>query len=309
MKNEFLDFASEMYYEGKPVISDIEFDSLSQRLGYSTVGHSVTNGIKHFLPMYSLRKVYKKSDMPVLDGYVESPKLDGAAVSLLYVEGRLALALTRGDGKTGRDITDKMKHLVPNQLSDFTTGTVQITGEVIAPSSIENSRNYAAGALNLKDMDVFLSRDLTFVAYDVQGNLKRDTWSNMQISLYEQDFNTVDVFDCSGYPTDGIVFRLDSYEDFNNLGYTSSHPRGAFALKEVKEGVETTLLDVVWQVGKSGVVSPVAILEPIDIGGATVSKATLHNIEYIRELSLELGCQVEVIRSGEIIPRIVRRIY
>ena len=86
------------------------------------------------------------------------------------------------------------------------------------------------------------------------------------------------------------------------------HPRGAFALKEQKEGVITELLDVVWQVGKSGVVSPVAILRPVEVGEALVSRATLHNIEYIRSLNLEIGCNVEVIRSGEIIPRIVRRV-
>jgi DNA ligase (NAD+) len=92
------------------------------------------------------------------------------------------------------------------------------------------------------------------------------------------------------------------------MGYTAHHPRGAFALKEQKDGVNTELLDVEWQVGKSGVVSPVAILRPIEVGDALVSRATLHNIEYIRSLNLEIGCQVEVIRSGEIIPRIVRRV-
>jgi DNA ligase (NAD+) len=92
------------------------------------------------------------------------------------------------------------------------------------------------------------------------------------------------------------------------MGYTAHHPRGAFALKEQKEGVYTVLLDVVWQVGKSGVVSPVAILQPVEVGDALVSRATLHNIEYIRSLNLEIGCGVEIIRSGEIIPRIVRRV-
>ena len=79
-------------------------------------------------------------------------------------------------------------------------------------------------------------------------------------------------------------------------------------MKEIKEGVITTLLDVVWQLGKSGVVSPVAVLEPVDIDGANVSRATLHNIQYIRDLDLEIGCQVEVIRSGDIIPRVLRRV-
>ena len=99
--------------------------------------------------------------------------------------------------------------------------------------------------------------------------------------------------------------RLNDNEKFRRLGHTSHHPRGAFALKEQKKGVTTTLLDVEWQVGKSGVVSPVAILEPCVIGEATVSRATLHNKSYIEELGLYIGCEVEVIRSGEIIPRIV----
>jgi DNA ligase (NAD+) len=106
-----------------------------------------------------------------------------------------------------------------------------------------------------------------------------------------------------------MVFRINDYRRFYDAGYTSKHPRGAFALKERKGGVVTKLLDVDWQVGRSGIVSPVAILEPVVIGEATVSRATLHNIKYIRELDLEVGCLVEVVRSGEIIPRIVRRIY
>lgn len=93
------------------------------------------------------------------------------------------------------------------------------------------------------------------------------------------------------------------------MGHTAHHPRGAFALKQQQQGIVTTLLDVTWQVGKSGVVSPVAILDPIKIGDAAVSRATLHNMEYINALDLEIGCQVEVIRSGEIIPRILKRVY
>jgi DNA ligase (NAD+) len=104
------------------------------------------------------------------------------------------------------------------------------------------------------------------------------------------------------------VYRINSYEKFESMGYTAHHPKGAFALKTQKQGEITTLVDVEWQVGKSGVVSPVAILDPVDIEGATVSRATLHNINYIRSLDLKLGCQVEVIRSGDIIPRIVRRV-
>jgi DNA ligase (NAD+) len=120
-------------------------------------------------------------------------------------------------------------------------------------------------------------------------------------------FDTVLSNDWTAYPDDGIVFRVDNYKDFYSLGYTSKHPRGAYALKQRNEGVITKLVDVIWNVGKSGVVAPVAILEPVDIDGATVSRATLHNMRYIKDLNLEIGCLVEVIRSGEIIPRIISR--
>lgn len=306
---EFLDKASRSYYEGTPIISDAEFDSLAERFGYNQVGYSVTDGIPHMFKMYSLQKVFSKADLPSdIEKYICTPKLDGAAVSILYTNGMLALALTRGDGNIGRDITEKMRALVPNTISLLET--VQITGEVVAPKTIPNARNYASGALNLKSMEEFEQRDLTFVAYDINHTVDE------QGRLYEQTlfllrdfgFSEVSTFNSDNYPTDGSVYRLNSYALFENMGYTSHHPRGAVALKEEKEGKVTKLVDVVWQVGKSGVVSPVAILDPIDIDGAIVSRATLHNIEYIRSLELEIGCNVEVIRSGEIIPRILRRV-
>ncbi len=304
----FLDKASAMYYSGTPIISDAEFDSLAAQYNYISVGHTVTDGIPHIYRMYSLRKVF---DLNVVEyspaEYIRTPKLDGAAVSLTYVNGHLAQALTRGDGNLGRDITLKLEELVPNIVG--IKPTVQITGEVVAPNDIPNARNYASGSLNLKDMKEFRSRaeNLRFVAYDIQG--RGDvSFSSAMKCLNHQGFNVVTLFDASAYPTDGEVFRVDSYDSFYKMGYTAHHPRGAFALKEKKEGVHTVLLDVVWQVGKSGVISPVAILEPVEVGDALVSRATLHNIEYIRSLNLEIGCGVEVIRSGEIIPRIVKRV-
>lgn len=302
---EFLDNASSAYYEGNPTISDEEFDRLASLYNYNSVGYVVTDGIPHLYKMYSLQKFFNLVDAPDLSGYISTPKLDGAAVSIVYVNGQLAIALTRGDGELGRDITDKMRLLVPNSIP--LQATVQITGEVVCPSSVPNSRNLAAGSLNLKDLEEFRTRPLTFVAYGLQGS-SIFTWSGAMKYLKAQGFQTVNSFDSSMYPTDGIVYRVDDNQKFDSLGYTSHHPRGAFALKEQKEGVVTTLLDVVWQVGKSGAISPVAILEPVMIGSAMVGRATLHNIQYIRDLNLEIGCQVEVIRSGEIIPRVVRRV-
>ena len=301
----FLEKASDMYYCGYPILSDEEFDRLAKLYRFNEVGHKVTDGIPHLFRMYSLQKIFDKNDLPTNYKFVETPKLDGAAVSITYVEGTLALGLTRGDGNLGRDITEKLAHLVPSTVPF--QGSVQITGEVVCPSTVPNARNVAAGSLNLKDMDEFLTRPLTFVAYDIQG-VEYASWTAGLNVLAEAGFKVVTHFDATDYPTDGRVFRIDNNNQYQKLGYTAHHPRGSYALKEVKEGEHTELLDVVWQVGKSGVVSPVAILEPVEVGGAIVSRATLHNIEYIRSLNLEIGCTVEVIRSGEIIPRIVRRV-
>jgi DNA ligase (NAD+) len=261
--------------------------------------------------MYSLQKIFSNElDKQPFGNYkgeiVVSPKLDGAAVSLLYVEGQLHKALTRGDGKRGLDITDNVKSLVPNSLGEFKGFLIQITGEVVAPKTIKNARNYAAGALNLKDVEEFNSRDLRFIAYGVQESWN-ECWSIDMSYLESFGFDTVLSNDWTAYPDDGLVFRIDDYKDFDALGYTSKHPRGAYALKQRNEGVITKLVDVIWNVGKSGVVAPVAILEPIEIDGAVVSRATLHNMRYINDLNLEIGCLVEVIRSGEIIPRILSR--
>jgi DNA ligase (NAD+) len=307
----FLDYASSKYYSGSPIMTDDEFDKLAEYYDYSSVGAAVTsNGISHAFPMYSLQKCYDDEDPITLPGtIVSSPKLDGAAVALYYISGILRLALTRGDGKQGLDITEKMKTLVPNQISS-TNPIVQITGEVVAPKSIPNSRNYAAGALNLKSLSEFNQRDLIFVAYGMQLSVAK-SWTEDMLFLNNNQFTVItDTKDfASIYPTDGVVFRVNENSIFQELGHTAKHPRGAYALKHRKEGVITRLLNVDWQVGRSGVVSPVALLEPVVIGEATVSRATLHNIKYIQELDLEIGCLVEVVRSGEIIPKVVRRVY
>jgi len=297
---------SQLYYEGTPAISDAEFDLLADKHNYTKVGYSVTDAVKHAYQMYSLQKCFDINDAPLpVEECIATPKLDGAAVSLLYCDGNLILALTRGDGLQGRDITDKMRQLVPTEIND--TGLIQVTGEVVAPDSVPNSRNFASGSLGLNDLAEFKTRPLVFVAYDATPHQASNYACSLEI-LHKMGLNVVTRFEADAYPQDGIVYRMKSNMKYDALGHTSKHPRGAFALKEQVAGVETTLLDVVWQLGKSGVVSPVAILDPVVVGEATVSRATLHNIEYIRDLDLEIGCKVEVIRSGEIIPRIVRRL-
>jgi len=313
---DLLKEASMAYYMGEPFMSDREFDKLASIAKYKDVG-TMGGRIEHLFPMYSLQKVFEnehaeKNPLAEYSGKtIWTPKLDGAAVSLIYCSGQFIKGLTRGDGKKGLDISDNIKNIVPLEY-DFKYGQdfpySQITGEVVAPKSIKNSRNYAAGALNLKDSNEFKERDLTFIAYGNQPGME-DSWSEEMKNLNNAGFNTIIDSEWHEYPTDGMVCRIDDQVDFDKWGYTSHHPKAAYALKRIQKGIETTLVDVIWNVGKSGVVSPVGILNPVEIDGAMVSKATLHNMKYIENLQLEIGCKVEVIRSGEIIPRIVRRVW
>ena len=238
---------------------------------------------------------------------MDTPKLDGAAISILYIDGSAKLMLTRGDGARGQDISHLIPGLnIPKQLKT-NLGLLQVTGEIVAPKNISNARNYAAGALNLNSLEEFKTRDLTFIAYGVAPYLT-ETYTRDMDSLSLQGFNTVTDQEWDIFPQDGTVYRVNDNEAFELYGYTASHPKGAYALKERSQGVVSTLLDVTWTTNRTGIVAPVAILEPIVIEDATVSRATLHNIAYIRALDLEIGCQVEVVRSGSIIPRILRRL-
>ena len=306
---DLLDKASKAYYEGKPLLSDEEFDRLAEREGYEPVGYNPDAKRKHMFPLYSLQKVFEGEDVaPDLGGQViETPKLDGAAIAVQYKEGKLYKVITRGDGEAGVDVTDKFiyDNIIPYNINNH--GNIQITGEVVADKSIPNARNYAAGALNLKDIKEFLSRNLTFIAYNAQPAFST-TYVNDMYILEAAGFNTVTNGDWSMFPEDGRVFRVNYNPRFEELGFTSHHPRGAYALKTREKGVVTTLLDVIWQTGKSGKVTPVAILDEIIIDDAKISRATLNNMAYIESLDLEIGCQVEVIRAGKIIPCVIGRV-
>ena len=308
----YLRLCNQAYVEGNPLIPDEVYDRLVENTQLANeVGHIEVGEQRYTHPyqMYSLQKVFHGEDTEPdwfsKHAHIMTTKLDGAAVSLTYIDGELHQALTRGDCKQGLDITDKMRFIVPRYIR--LQGLVQITGELVAPKTIPNARNYASGALNLKDVEEFKSRDLTFIAYGVQPYIT-DSWLHDMKLLSDTGIESITLSDYSMFPNDGKVVRVDSNSKFESLGYTSHHPRGAFALKKRQAGVVTELLDVEWNVGKSGAVSPVAILSPCIIGDAIVSRATLHNIGYIEALGLEIGCNVEVIRSGEIIPRVVRRV-
>jgi DNA ligase (NAD+) len=309
---QYLDSASAAYYAGSPFITDQQFDQLAESVGYYQVGTKQnTKTERHLYQMYSLQKYYEDEGTRPLEGIRDvatSIKLDGAALSLLYVDGHLVRVLTRGDGIEGQIVTDKFlgNSIVP-QTVEF-QGVYQITGEIVAPVNIENARNYAAGALNLKDVAEFHSRALSFFAYGVQPSLT-DTFDSDLNTLKLAGFGVINEPDLDKiFPCDGVVFRVNDNKTFYDMGYTSKHPRGAYAKKQRAEHVETTLLGVEWQVGKSGKVTPVAILEPVLVGDALVSRATLNNPGFIEMLDLRIGDRVAVIRAGEIIPCILHKV-
>ena len=302
--------AKTAYYSGNPIMSDEIFDYLVNMATEESIGYksSYERRYKDMFPLFSLQKVVSGIDTAPdwgSDATICTAKLDGAAISILYGGGEFQKSLTRGDGIEGLDITHNIRHLVPETI-DY-EGVLQISGEVVAPKTIPNSRNYAAGALSLKDSTEFKTRDLYFIAHGVSPYPTENYVSDMRF-VSNLGIQTAIDSDYTQFPHDGSVFRVAENNRFDHYGYTSHHPRGAFALKQQEKGVVTTLQSVSWQVGKSGAVSPVAHFDPIDIEGATVSKATLHNKSIIEALDLKIGCKIEVIRAGKIIPQVLRRV-
>ena len=314
---KFLKKASEAYYNGNVIIPDSVYDSLIEyyNIQDNEIGSPITSGSSepHYTRMYSLSKYYEdtKTANP-LEGYIDisySPKLDGAAISILYYKGNLVRVLTRGDGIAGKNITDKFleTNLIPKRLKiDFEF--FQIEGEIVAPLHIDNARNYAAGSLNLLDINEFKTRAIDFYAWGCTPHIF-DTYDLDMQKLSKLGFKTVKDKDIDKiYPTDGIVYRINKHKEADILGYTSHHPRFAYARKERQGTVETKILDVKWDTGRTGVVVPVAILEPVEIDGKIVSKATLHNLEFISTLDLCIGDTVAVRLAGKIIPEVVHKV-
>lgn len=326
---QFIKECQEAYYAGHPLISNEEYDAIVANYPELEEEIGSKGDIKLVFPVYSLQKFYpcRGDKSPVLKDAVESPKLDGCAVTHVYLQGKYAYSTTRGNGKMGKDCSHTAGKLVmPNLYYAFDgelPEIIQIRGEVVPTKKVENIRNYASGAVNLKSSEEFLERKeeggLIFVAYGVNCSerpegLSQDFRSDM-FFLERLGFDTVltaevQMMACSGeIITDGTVFRENDNTVYWQAGFTNKFPKGAYAEKEDEEGEVTTLLDVKWQTGKSGKVTPVGWFEPVIIDDAKVEKATLNNIEFINALDLEIGCQIRVIRAGGVIPKIVGRVY
>ena len=274
--------------------------------------------------------------------YICELKIDGLAISIKYEDGRLVSAATRGDGSVGEDVTENIKTIfsIPKVLKD--NRTFEVRGEVYLPrKSFEllnseresnnevlfaNPRNAAAGSLRQLDSKITAKRRLSAFIYSIVGDDSIVSQENALNIAKEYNLpvnpnfklckNIDEVIDYINYWTDhkkdlpydidGIVIKVNSYSTQEEVGYTQKSPRWATAYKFPEEELATKLLDVELSVGRTGIITPVAILDPIVISGSTVSKASLHNKDIIEELDIHIGDMVVVKKAGEIIPKVVR---
>lgn len=316
---ELVKYHCNLYYNlSAPEISDKEFDNLYDSLveqeraqGWASADSpTVSVGgapgkVKHPFKLYSLKKVYSEEEVDKSFS-IKTPKLDGANLSLIYENNKLKLALTRGNGEFGEDVSH-LVHYIDGALN-FTDSSFDyfvVNGECVTDNSVDNFRNYVSGALGLKDPEEFKTRAIKFIAHEMLG-VELD-YSDKLSLLTKLGFYTVADSNSDKYPQDGVVFRLDSYKKSKNLGYTSKFPRYAVALKE-REALtaQTVLKDVVWVIGRTGTVNPTGIVEPVELDGATISRVTLHNLEYIESHDLGLGDLIQIERAGGVIPKFNR---
>lgn len=309
-------------------------DSPTQRVNYQVVNE--LNKVEHNHKMLSLDKT---KDTDVVSSFIGSQpylamlKMDGLTCSLRYIGGKLVSAETRGNGLVGEDILHNALVVknIPNKI-DYKEELI-VDGEIICKYSdfekfsneYANPRNFASGSIRLLDSAECAKRNLSFVAWEVIKGLEDNSFSKKLNSLsslgftvvdnvitknYEEDIKLLKYFaEQKGYPIDGIVFKFDDVEYGKSLGETGHHFKNAIAYKFYDEEYETVLLDIEWTMGRTGVLTPVAILNPIDIEGTEVSRASLHNISIMEELLKYTpfkGQKVYVYKANMIIPQISR---
>ncbi|HCD34562.1 MAG TPA: DNA ligase (NAD(+)) LigA, partial [Phycisphaerales bacterium] len=277
--------------------------------------------------------------------YVAEPKIDGVAISLRYEDGILVQALTRGNGQQGDDITANAKTVrnIPLKLEGNPPAVLEVRGEVYMPHAsfktinekreqdgkelFANPRNATAGTLKQKDPKAVAKRNLRCFVHG-RGVVEPDTWLTyfdfmqaiktfgLPVNEYVKPFDKLDdvwqfIEDFADkrselpYDTDGIVVKVNNLEAQEALGNTTKSPRWCIAYKYPAEQVQTQLLDITWQVGKGGTVTPVAELAPVFVAGTTVRRATLHNMDEINRKDIRVGDRVVVEKAGEIIPQVV----
>ena len=275
--------------------------------------------------------------------YIAQPKLDGSALSLEYIKGNLHRAATRGSGQRGEDVTLNAKLVanIPARLNHPVD--CHVRGEVVMPLDVfkvkysevsPNPRNLCSGALRQKHGDGKAeASDLVFQAYDVKfpndspvvqydsqllewltsAGIKPAPWTIFEGETPQQEMIShtqkwVDKRANYPFEIDGIVFKLDDLAGRENLGMTAHHPRWALAWKFPSQTAQTVLLDVDWQIGRTGAITPVGRIAPQKVGGVTVENVTLHNVGEVERLGLKIGDKVTITRRGDVIPKIIENL-
>ncbi|OQX49875.1 MAG: DNA ligase (NAD(+)) LigA [Epsilonproteobacteria bacterium 4484_20] len=359
------------YVEDNPVASDEEYDRLYHEvLDYETehpdkaVEDSPTRRVggvvrdeftkaKHIKRMWSMEDVFTKEEVQEWLDRVEKnvgkceyfcePKFDGASMNLLYDDGKLLRAITRGDGVVGEEVTDNVRTIRSVPLVIEYKGLIEIRGEIVirkddfeaineerlseGEAPFANPRNAAAGSLRQLDSSITAKRRLVFYPWGLGENtLEHKRLSEKMAFVYRQGFlrppyqqecNTLEEIekfyqfliskrDEIPMMMDGMVIKVDEVEKQEELGYTVKFPKWMCAYKFPAIEKVTQIRDITLQVGRTGVITPVAEIEPVNIEGAMVSRATLHNFDEIERKDIRIGDHVIIIRSGDVIPKIIK---
>lgn len=321
-------------------------DSPTQTVGYQV--QSKLKKVTHSHPMLSLAKSTDLNEIEkFINGkfVVFMLKCDGLTCSIHYKDGKLISAETRGDGTVGEDITNNIKMVSNVPLTIPVKGSVTVDGEIIVKWDVfkkmnegilegedfSHPRNYASGSIRQLDTKITKDRQLSFIAWKLieaplfskhfKENLNLITAMGFEVVPWRTYKDTSieklhEIFSLMYYgvakehniPVDGLVLAYDDIEYGESLGATAHHLNSQFAWKREMENVETTLRDVEWNIGKSGMVAPTAVFDPIDLGGAITTRATLHNVSIIKGLKLGIGDRITVARMNEVIPKVTSNI-
>lgn len=345
LKQKIIEAKDAYYNTDSPIMSDFEYDKLVEEYGDELpVGAPILNGIKkvHIIdrPMLSLDKVHSIEEINAFKKdkvLIASVKCDGLSVRLVYENGELVSANTRGDGYIGGDITEHAHYIQGIPLIIPKSGHVVVDGEVVIfkrdfdSNRFKNQRNAASGALALLDMNEVKSRKLSFIAWDIisidnEYKSYHDklciVWQQLGFMVVPYDIltkkadtldiqgaidNCMEMAEKIGCPCDGVVFKYDDIEYGESLGATAHHFRDAIAWKPAIKTYSTRLRYIDWTMGRTGVLTPVAVFDSIEMDGAEVSRASLHNVSIMKEILGDCaykGEPLEVYKSNMIIPQV-----
>lgn len=308
-----------------------------------TVGFDVVdklNKVKHNHPMLSLDKTKSIDEVQKFIGnkpILTMLKMDGLTISVKYSEGKLVSAETRGNGAEGEDVTHNALVFTNLPQTISYRGDLVVDGEAIITyedfekinanlpegEKYKNPRNLVSGSVRQLDSGIAAQRHIQFVAWKLVGGYENNSFSERLTWLETLGFTVVPrldrfdersinflkiIADKYSYPIDGLVVSFDDVDYLESLGATSHHLRGQLAFKFYDETATTILRDIEWNTSRSGLVNPIAIFDEVDISGSTISKATLHNLSYIKSLELGIGDEIEIYKANDIIPKVANNL-